>query len=326
MQNQISENDIYAIEGWAGQVLSIEIFSQTLENLQGNMIDPVVRLYDQAGQLVAYFDGVAVNDDQFEGSESRLIDVRLPSNGIYYIEVDTFRRSSEDPFCHDLVAHEGELHDRLLAACTDQDTGGYELLVYSFETYSPEDGIDTLLGRGGVDVLDGGRSDSYVLKVDMPAVISAEEGTSFSLAGVIEDRGGHFWMGRVNYGDGTGWHQWSLNGSRSFSIVHSYPDNGTYFVTVEVQNDDLLPGMATTMVQVVNVAPIIGPIIAPVQPVAVFTLVSTEFSFTDAGRSILMSCSGTGETGPCLRARLLAPMAAIWLEVAIAMHVPEFID
>ena len=160
----ISESDYYAFDGRAGDLINIEIFSWGLVG-RGvdpvlNPIDSILRLYDASGNLVSYYDTPAINDDGFEGTrDAILLDVRLPDDGSYYIEVDTF------------------------AAEFDADTGAYELFFYRFSTGNAADagdllqgldgddilvgylGADTLVGGAGSDLLDGGLGDDTYLVV-----------------------------------------------------------------------------------------------------------------------------------------------------------------
>ena len=99
LQDGTSESDFYWFDGRQGDLVNIEVISQALSRLGPDRIDPVVRLWDSAGQLVPYYDSVAENDDEFETTDSSLIDVRLPATGRYFIEVDTFRREMSDPSC-----------------------------------------------------------------------------------------------------------------------------------------------------------------------------------------------------------------------------------
>src|SRR5205823_3573367 len=103
-----SESDFYSWTGKAGDLVTIEALSKALTRLGGNTIDPILRVYDAGGNLVAFYGGSAVNDDQFEPTDSGLLDLRLPADGTYTIEVDTFTS----------------------AGTPDVDTGQYELLVY----------------------------------------------------------------------------------------------------------------------------------------------------------------------------------------------------
>jgi Ca2+-binding RTX toxin-like protein len=75
-----------------------------------------------------------VNDDQFEPTDSSLFDFRLPADGTYIVEVDTFSS----------------------ATTPHTDTGSYELFMYRFESFNANDGGDLIEGRGGNDNLIGG--------------------------------------------------------------------------------------------------------------------------------------------------------------------------
>src|SRR5204863_9029942 len=85
-----SENDFYAFQGKAGDVVNVEVLSATLKTRISNAIDSVVRVFRSDGTLVPYYGGPAVNDDGFENQDSILTDLVLPADGTYFIEVDTF--------------------------------------------------------------------------------------------------------------------------------------------------------------------------------------------------------------------------------------------
>jgi Ca2+-binding RTX toxin-like protein len=84
--SQTSENDWYSFTGHAGDLFNAETCSRTLNRGSGP-IDSILRLYDSAGQLLR------VNDDGIETTDSVLLDVTLPADGTYYLEVDTFAAS-----------------------------------------------------------------------------------------------------------------------------------------------------------------------------------------------------------------------------------------
>ncbi len=92
-----SESDFYSFSGRRGDIMNLEVLSVALAPRAGGTIDSILRLYDSAGNLVPYYGGQAVNDDQFEPTDSLLFDVMLPADGTYYIEVDTFARDPGDP-------------------------------------------------------------------------------------------------------------------------------------------------------------------------------------------------------------------------------------
>jgi PKD repeat protein len=74
----------------------------------------------------------------------------------------------------------------------------------------------------------------------------------------------------------------SLNPDGSFSLNHPYVDDGAYTVTVVVEDGDE-SGSAALTVNVNNLAPEVGDISGPVDPVQVNTSVSITASFTDSG-------------------------------------------
>lgn len=66
------------------------------------------------------------------------------------------------------------------------------------------------------------------------------------------------WSATVDYGDGTGEQSLALNADKTFSLNHTYADNGSYSVVVKVKDIDGDVGEATAAVAVSNIAPAIA--------------------------------------------------------------------
>ncbi|MBX3401239.1 MAG: cadherin-like domain-containing protein [Gemmataceae bacterium] len=136
-----SENDVYAIQAKAGEFLTIELLSSSLRQRM-QPVDGIVRVYNSAGQLVNYYGSPAINDDGFDNQDPILIDIPIPADGTYYIEVDTFAGSPG----------------------SDTQAGGYELYLYSYTNPTAggtrQGGIgDTVVGGAGNDILSGSAGD-----------------------------------------------------------------------------------------------------------------------------------------------------------------------
>jgi VCBS repeat-containing protein len=83
-----------------------------------------------------------------------------------------------------------------------------------------------------------------------------DEGVVFTRTGSFTDPGSmDTWTATVNYGDGSGTQALTLNPDKTFSLSHVFGDNGTYSVTVRVQDDDLGIGSSVLTVSVQNVPP-----------------------------------------------------------------------
>ena len=82
------------------------------------------------------------------------------------------------------------------------------------------------------------------------------EGDSIYMGGDFADPGADFWTATVNYGAGAGAQTLSLLG-KNFILNHTYVDNGTFTVTVDVKDDDATSTKTATQV-VVNVAPTVN--------------------------------------------------------------------
>ena len=63
----------------------------------------------------------------------------------------------------------------------------------------------------------------------------------------------------------------------------SYPDNGSFLAGGEIMDKDGGYNEYSTLVTVLNLAPVVGPIIAPIDPVSVGTEIPASANFTDAG-------------------------------------------
>ncbi|HJZ57251.1 MAG TPA: hypothetical protein VKE74_19940 [Gemmataceae bacterium] len=99
-----SENDTYAFFGRAGDIVNMEAISASRVPLTGNPIDSVLRVFDSSGRQIAW------NDDGFESTDSEIIDLHIPADGLYYVMVDTYTPNG----------------------ITDSDIGTYELFISRF--------------------------------------------------------------------------------------------------------------------------------------------------------------------------------------------------
>src|SRR5262249_47327999 len=104
---------------------------KVLARYAGQQFDTVLKIYDSAGNLIAF------NDDEFESQDSMITDFTLPADGLYYVVVDSFTPDGVNDF----------------------QTGNYELYMYSFATVGssvmPPASGSTLVAGSGNDVLIG---------------------------------------------------------------------------------------------------------------------------------------------------------------------------
>jgi Ca2+-binding RTX toxin-like protein len=174
--NGHSETDYYAFANWRkGDLINMDVISSTQDRYAGvnNNIDSVISVYDANGNLVAYYGSGAVNDDQPESTESSIVDLQVPADGTYYVQVSTFAptdaqktspTSLYNPANPDSPLNASNPHfiakDDVWATFNDAynntDVGKYELFIYRFDTGNMGDGGDTLQGGGGDDTLTGG--------------------------------------------------------------------------------------------------------------------------------------------------------------------------
>ena len=169
---QVSESDFYQFSAQAGDVFTLELMSISIgaySSQPENFVDSILRVYDSSGQLLPYYGGLAVNDDTFEPTDSALIDLLIPADGVYYVEVDTFRRPDGDPLGDpsnpisplnpdnpNNILDRPDVLARFLDSLNDTDTGNYQLIMYGFRDATATDGTNVILGNGGTDVILGG--------------------------------------------------------------------------------------------------------------------------------------------------------------------------
>ena len=202
-----------------------------------DFVDSIVRVWHiVAGQpqLVPHYSCVAVNDDTFEPTDSSIVDLILPADGTYYIEVDSFNRfgaSSGDasnptsplnPSNPNNILAYPEIVNRFTDSVNETDTGRYQLIMYKFRKASSSDMVDTLKGFGGSDSIDGGLGDSYALEYSLATTPTLNEGESFSRTVTVVDRGASNWTGStVDYGDPSGIQPLNVSDTGVFTLSHT---------------------------------------------------------------------------------------------------------
>ncbi len=129
--------------------------------------------------------------------------------------------------------------------------------------------------------------DNAVPSVDVPVVTPSpsDEGSAVSASADFRDPGVNDapFTCTVDYGDGSSTQPGIIDGMTCTGPAHTYADNGSYQVTVSVADKDRGTGSNLTMQTVENVAPTVGPITAPLEPVLVNTAIDAAASFTDPG-------------------------------------------
>jgi hypothetical protein len=117
-----AEHDLYSFTGHKGDIMNVALMSNNL-NLNPHPFDTYLYLYDATGPGGTPGTLLAANDDEFESSDSALIDFELPADGTYYLSAQSFHGAS---------------------------AGNYELFMYSFAVGSPDGGSgNTLIGGSG---------------------------------------------------------------------------------------------------------------------------------------------------------------------------------
>ncbi|XZE54378.1 PKD domain-containing protein [Planctomycetaceae bacterium SH139] len=278
----ISENDWYQFDGVAGELINIDVMSNSLARFGGepdDYVDTIVKVWyevDGELQLVPYYAGLAVNDDIFEPTDSSIVDLILPTDATYYVEVDTFFRDSSDPNyqlaielrdelesrrddddpSNDLSELEEDILARLNDSLNDTDIGAYHLFMFRHRAADLTDVSDRMRGNGGDDEFLGGSEDSELYYELGEPIGDVEEGTAINRQITIWDTEASHWNdSTVDYGDGSGVQPLVVDSEGNFILEHAYPNNGDYTVTVVVQNDLEKSLQQSLAVSITNVAP-----------------------------------------------------------------------
>jgi hypothetical protein len=247
-----SEDDRYSFTGRSGDIVTVEVSSRALKrftNLGGSAtltpdgyIDSRLSLLGSNGDLVGYYESVAFNDDEFESSDSILLDVVLPSDGSYTIVVDSFTRGVQpsDPDPSILPELGRKLYNDII---NDTDVGNYELFVYRFARENARDVRNTLVGRGGVDTYIGTTDENYAMSFPsgaIPNAASTTESAGLTITIPFNDTVGTAWTATMDYNNDGVVDETLANFTPGTGLVisHLYSDNGTYSLSFVISNED----------------------------------------------------------------------------------------
>lgn len=264
-----SDEDFYQFTGSQGDIVTIEVSSRALSRLTDTgsdgtinvdgFIDSTVTLYekDYSGALtpVQYYKSPAYNDDEFESTDSILIDLILPKSGSYWLKVDSFTRNAlpTDPNPATLDEISRELY---LDKINDTDIGNYELFVYRFKRSNESDVMNTLVGRGGFDVLQGTEQENYSITLGtLPTNATSTEVTPLVVTIPFVDPAVGYCTAVIMYGDGTSETIENFTTATGLPISHTFPDAGIYTVNFTLSNDDGKSVSGSFTVTVTNAAP-----------------------------------------------------------------------
>jgi Tol biopolymer transport system component len=134
----------------------------------------------------------------------------------------------------------------------------------------------------------GGSSASAVVRRNNPPTVSAgpdktaNEGSAYTSSGTYAEPDGDAVTGTVDYGDGTPVQALTLSGG-AFALSHTYVENGTYSVTVNITDEIGATATDTALVTVANVAPTISPNLTPAPPTVIGGATVVNVAFTDPG-------------------------------------------
>ena len=162
------------------------------------------------------------------------------------------------------------------------------VLVNGDETVEPNETFELLLsGQTNATIADGTGAGTILTDdvnaapvVDIGPDAGLAEGALFTAAGSFTDPDANTWTATVDYGDGSGAQLLPLAADKTFQLSHVYADNGTFTITVAV-NDGAATGADTALVTVTNVSPTVDA--GPDAAIATGATFSSSGSFTDPG-------------------------------------------
>jgi MBG domain (YGX type)/Bacterial Ig-like domain (group 3) len=124
--------DFYTFQGQAGDVMNFEVMSAALTRIS-HPIDSVLYVYEPDGKLIAW------SDDQFEPSDSSIVDLKLQTTGTYTVEVDSYNNNTDQT----LLDPNSKNYNP--AEYYHAVQGDYELFMYRLAAYNATSGQDVLL-------------------------------------------------------------------------------------------------------------------------------------------------------------------------------------
>ena len=149
------QKDLYRIDGRRGDLMNLQVMSKALNRYQGQSFDAYLTVSDAGGKVVAS------SDDEFESQDPSIIDLVLPADGSYYLEVRGFDATQ---------------------------MGSYELFAWRFDTASPTDVGDVIDGRDGNDILLGGAGEDILFGGDGDDFLTGGSGDDLLVGGEGADR------------------------------------------------------------------------------------------------------------------------------------------
>lgn len=128
--------DLFQFEAKAGDLFNLEVLSIVPDRLAIDPIDPNVSVFDSTGAFVDYYGNDAFNESELESSDAIFVDLIIPADGTYFVQVDSMFAS---------------------------DAGNYELFIYRFNGFQGDVNCD-----GSVDLLDVGPFVDAITNGDNP--------------------------------------------------------------------------------------------------------------------------------------------------------------
>ena len=152
---EAGQKDVYRIEGRRGDLMNLQVMSKALDRYRASSFDAVLTVYDASGKVIA------TNDDEFESQDPSVIDLVLPTDGSYYLEVRGYDSTQ---------------------------IGSYELFAWRFDTASLTDAGDVIDGRDGSDLIVGYAGNDILFGGEGADILSGDAGDDLLVGGDGADR------------------------------------------------------------------------------------------------------------------------------------------
>ena len=182
--------DFFQFDGEAGDLMNVHVFSSVVRDAP-NGFDTTLRVLDSNGNAVDYFGGPdgAFNDDEFESFDSILVDLVLPEDGVYFIQVGSFNGQETGDYELFVTRFNGVLEPSIMVDNIDFNAETQEVTL---SWTSNLRGPFTILTGGAAELTALGNSGTGLLPITATTGVSSP--TTFVVPAALQGEGRAFFQ------------------------------------------------------------------------------------------------------------------------------------